>query len=129
MVKAVVIACVTDNLGAHALGGFAENCSTDKHFCKFCQVSHADFVADPLAVGPWRTPASYKADLQTVVDSEGRIAYCNGVKCASPMNKLTHYSVATPGLPPCLAHDFLEGIVDYDLALPAIFAFIQSLLY
>jgi len=41
----------------------------------------------------------------------------NGIKSNSVLNKLTHFHVCAPGLPPCLAHDLFEGIVDYDLAM------------
>lgn len=40
-----------------------------------------------------------------------------GIKSNSVLNKLTHFHVCAPGLPPCLAHDLFEGIVDYDLAM------------
>ena len=33
------------------------------------------------------------------------------------MNELTYFHVCAPGLPPCLAHDLLEGLVQYDMML------------
>lgn len=38
-----------------------------------------------------------------------------GIKQNSPLNKLNHFYVCNPGLPPCIAHDLLEGIIPYDL--------------
>lgn len=40
-----------------------------------------------------------------------------GIKSDSVLNKLKYYHVANPGLPPCLAHDMYEGVVQYDLML------------
>lgn len=40
-----------------------------------------------------------------------------GVKKNWPFNELSDFHVCMPGLPPCLGHDLLEGIVDYDMAL------------
>lgn len=41
----------------------------------------------------------------------------NGVKSNSVLNKLKYFHVCAPGLPPCLAHDLFEGVVEYDLAM------------
>lgn len=41
----------------------------------------------------------------------------NGVKSNSVLSKLKYFHVCAPGLPPYLAHDLFEGIVDYDLAM------------
>nr|XP_023666586.1 uncharacterized protein LOC111843326 [Paramormyrops kingsleyae]XP_023666587.1 uncharacterized protein LOC111843326 [Paramormyrops kingsleyae] len=40
-----------------------------------------------------------------------------GIKDNSVFNKLSNFHVCQPGLPPCLAHDLFEGVVDYDLAM------------
>lgn len=40
-----------------------------------------------------------------------------GIKADSIFNRLVYYHVCQPGLPPCLAHDLFEGVVDYDLSL------------
>lgn len=40
-----------------------------------------------------------------------------GVKKNSLLNNLANFNVCSPGLPPCIAHDLLEGVVSYDLCL------------
>lgn len=40
-----------------------------------------------------------------------------GIKTRSPLNKLSNFHVCSLGLPPCIAHDLLEGVVNYDLCL------------
>lgn len=40
-----------------------------------------------------------------------------GVKFDSCFNKLSHFHVCNPGLPPCLGHDLMEGCIAYDLSL------------
>ncbi|XP_074031616.1 uncharacterized protein [Leptinotarsa decemlineata] len=39
------------------------------------------------------------------------------VKSDSVLNRLTHFHVCSPGLPPCLGHDIFEGVVQYDVML------------
>lgn len=41
----------------------------------------------------------------------------NGIKSRSLLNKLDNFHVCGPSLPPCIAHDLLEGVVSYDLTL------------
>lgn len=41
----------------------------------------------------------------------------HGIKGNSVFNRLSNFHVCQPGLPPCLAHDLFEGVVDYDIAL------------
>lgn len=40
-----------------------------------------------------------------------------GIKADSALNVLKYYHVCTPGRAPCIAHDYFEGIVQYDLWL------------
>ena len=111
-VKAVVAAVIGDKLGAHVIGGFVENFRSCEHFCRFCDVSWSDFAVNPLAVGVAQAPTSHNADIQTVCDSECTMGRSNGIRGSSPLNKLSFFHVAAPGLPPCLRYDLLQGIVD-----------------
>ena len=43
----------------------------------------------------------------------------NSVKCDSVLNSLTFFHV-TEGLPPDAMNDLLEGVVKYELGLPAV---------
>lgn len=40
-----------------------------------------------------------------------------GIKFNSAFNKLKCYHVCLPGLPTCLGHDILEGVLAYDVKL------------
>ena len=111
------IACVIgDNLGSHYLGGFTENFSSAEYFCRNCHVRKEDFQRNPLSTATERTPASYSESLQELQNNPD-LKMHQGIKSNSVLNKLTHFHVCTPGLPPCLAHDLFAGIVDYDLAM------------
>ena len=48
-----------------------------------------------------------------------------GIKKNSPLNAIKSYHHCNPGLPPCIAHDLHEGIIQYDLML-AIKSFIKK---
>lgn len=111
------IACVIgDNLGSHYLGGFTENFSCAEYFCRYCHVKKEDFQRNPLSTATERTPASYSESLLEL-ENNPEILMHKGIKSNSVLNKLAHFHVCAPGLPPCLAHDLFEGIVDYDLAM------------
>lgn len=60
-----------------------------------------------------RTVDSYNNDVLTAVGKNNS----KGVKANSCLNELSFFHVCQPGLPPCLAHDILEGILQYDMQL------------
>ena len=60
-----------------------------------------------------RSANSYINSLQ----KKGKARHHQGVKFNSIFNQLKGFHVCNPGLPPCLAHDLLEGIVPYDVFL------------
>ncbi|XP_040356974.1 uncharacterized protein LOC120840351 isoform X1 [Ixodes scapularis] len=105
-----------DNLGSHAIGGFTENFSSSKYFCRFCEVSRAEFEKDAEVIAQKRTVDSYKACL-AYLEQNPCERERHGVTCDSPFNILQDFHVCKSGLPPCVGHDILEGIVRYDLAL------------
>lgn len=107
IVKAIVVAIVGDNLGAHNIGGFSENFSTGEYFCRFCTVGRSDFSSNALAVGALRTPTTYDIHASMAADTSCSLEQSSGVKCKSVFNKLGYFHVAKPGLPPCIGH---EGI-------------------
>ncbi|KAK3921010.1 Transcriptional repressor protein YY1 [Frankliniella fusca] len=65
-------------------------------------------------VFPKRTVDSYNYAVSKV---KGSVKSYEGVKYNSVFNTLENYHVCLPGLSPCLAHDWTEGIITYDLAL------------
>lgn len=48
-----------DNLGSHFIGGFTENFSRSRYFCRYCEITRSEFEADANAVGPPRTTETY----------------------------------------------------------------------
>lgn len=115
IVKGVVVAIAGDNLGSHSLGGFTENFSKSRRFCRYCTITRDSFVSDPTKLGPPRTPENYRSSVDIL--SEGSENIVDGIKSDSLLNSLEHFHVCKPGLPPCLGHDLFEGIVSADLQL------------
>lgn len=114
-VKCGLFCIAGDNLGSHCIGGFTENFSSSKYFCRYCEIKRSEFEADPNACGPPRTPERYDtavADLQAE-----NLQGVRGIKVNSIFNTLESFHVSQPGLPPCLGHDLFEGVMSYDLPL------------
>lgn len=115
LVKGAVVFIAGDNLGSHSLGGYIENFSTSRYFCRYCHVTIEYFFSKGGYYKSFkrRTPESYYESLSNIggnKDSEG-------VKFNSLFNNLEHFHVCAPGLPSCLGHDLLEGVVAYDAKL------------
>ena len=53
MEKCTVVLCgvAGDNLGSHSTGGFTENFSKSRFFCRFCTVGRSTFLPSPLTKG------------------------------------------------------------------------------
>lgn len=113
-IKGSVVFVAGDNLGSHQIGGYVENFSTNQYFCRYCYVTKAKFNAGKFWGYKRRTKETYECDLD-ICDITGESF--QGLKLNSVLNKLSHYHVANPGLPPCVAHDLYEGVVQYDLQL------------
>ncbi|ROL54946.1 hypothetical protein DPX16_23865 [Anabarilius grahami] len=58
--QGALIAIVGDNLGSHSVGGFTENFSKSKNFCRYCMIHRDDFEREPTKIGPLRTQEAYK---------------------------------------------------------------------
>ena len=116
IVQGAVIAFCGDNLGSHTIGGFTENFSRSKHFCRYCVIDRDTFTQSPTELGPSRTKQSHKDSVDLLAMNQG-LADVDGVKFDSVFNSLKYFHVCDPGLPPCLGHDLFEGVVSTDLAL------------
>ena len=115
LVHGTVAFIAGDNLGSHWVGGFVTNFSSAKHFCRYCLKSKESLKNSPSTLGELRTVTNYNAsvrDTRTLPNDN-----TDGVKFSSIFNELQFFHVSYPGLPPCLAHDLFEGIVQYDLPL------------
>lgn len=115
IIKGAVVFITGDNLGSHQLGGFTENFSTSTYFCRYCLITRDKLSHEETALEkyPTRTIENYKEALGNIGDQ----SQYQGVKFDSVFNNLTNYHVCNPGLPPCLGHDLLEGVVAYDVKL------------
>ncbi|XP_076322160.1 uncharacterized protein LOC143231523 [Tachypleus tridentatus] len=115
--KGSVAFVLGDNLGSHMIGGFVENFSSVSHNCRYCLISKDDLEGGNIF--PWdfdlRTQENYNSSVQEVCTNG--LVHHSGVKFDSVLNKLQHFHVTNPGLPPCLGHDLFEGIVKEDLHL------------
>ncbi|KAF2902353.1 hypothetical protein ILUMI_03830 [Ignelater luminosus] len=90
--KGSIIAVLADNLGSHEI---ANNTNMFDKYEK-------------------RTKAFYCRDVNETINKKQA---CRGVKANSYLNSLQHYHVCDSGLPPCIAHDWLEGVLQSDLSL------------
>lgn len=107
-IKGSVIFIIADNLGSHQIGGFFENFSTSKYFCRTCKINLDDFNESHYCRAELRNNNNYSLDANS--DEE-----TYGIKTISIFNKLNYFKVCQPGLPPCIAHDLYEGIVAQDV--------------
>ncbi|CAG9763786.1 unnamed protein product [Ceutorhynchus assimilis] len=109
--RGFLIAVVGDNLGSHQIGGFVESFSTETRFCRYCDISKfPDRKNNNCLFGKLRTKENYECDANMASFN----GISNGVKTNSVLNELQYFHVCLPGLPPCLAHDLLEGVVAID---------------
>ena len=112
--KCQLLSFLGDNLGCHMIGGFSESFSCH-YFCRYCLVTKAIFNDVPYEVGQLRDELHYSSALQCLKEQHSEMV--QGIKFDSVFNELQSYHVCKPGLPPCLGHDLLEGIVAVDMAL------------
>ena len=63
-----------------------------------------------------RNPDNYNESVR-FLENHPDVLLHEDVRTNGVFNKLTHFHVCQPGLPPCLAHDLFEGVVDFELAL------------
>lgn len=113
VVKGTLVAMLGDNLGSHQIGGFMENFNSE-YFCRYCYAKKVEFNRNPTKIFSLRTKTLHDSD---VMFAAVRGEITNGVKSDSILNKCKFFHVCAPGLPPCLAHDFAEGILACDFML------------
>lgn len=103
--KCDVLLFVSDNLGAHQIGGFIEAFNI-QFPCRFCLVSKEELQSG--LTGPKRTPDTHDAQVASVKQSPYLSSSC-GIKGPSFMSDLPHFHCTT-GLPSDIAHDLFEGV-------------------
>lgn len=114
IIKGTLIAFVGDNLGSHQIGGFIESFNTTNYFCRYCYCSDGCINMQYNTRTQLRTKVSHISDVDTALSLN---ELYRGVKYDSVLNTLKYYHVCSPGLPPCLAHDMYEGVVQSDVML------------
>lgn len=107
-----VVAMLGDNLGSHQIGGFAENFSSSKYCCRFCDKTQSEWQGNYRCTNISRNVENYNLSVHQAEKSKTIV---KGIKQNSPLNELNYFHVCNPGLPPCIAHDLFEGVVAYDL--------------
>ena len=105
--KGTVTMVITDNLAAHALGGFFSNFSTVQRFWRFCNCRKSQLDENlPVSTFALRTKNAHDNNLRAVLE-DPNLAVLYGIKDSSPLNTLSYFHVAD-GLPPDLCHDLFE---------------------
>lgn len=98
-VKAALFCIAGDNLGSHNIGGFTENFSTSKYFCRYCEVTKGEFLINPNVCGQQRNPDNYNSAVADLTEDRPIV---RGIKLNSDFNGLQAFHVCQPGLPPGL---------------------------
>lgn len=113
-VKGALYCIAGDNLGSHSIGGYTENFTHSRYFCRYCEVTREEFQKDPNLCEQPRTIETYDAAVTSLSEESREV---RGIKQRSVFNDLPNFHVCQPGLPPCLGHNIFERVLSYDLAL------------
>jgi uncharacterized C2H2 Zn-finger protein len=108
-----------DNLGQHQIGGLTENFSTANYICRYCYTTKENLKNFDYSVKEERTIATHARDLNQLqcLNQDSKTNSYNGVKHDSILNGLKYFHTCQLGLPPCIAHDLFEGVIQFDLIL------------
>lgn len=90
IVRGTVIAITGDNLGSHCIGGFTENFSKSRYFCRYCLIDRESFQQTPTKSGPARSVETYNNSVAQASLQEGM---ANGVKFDSVFNSVGHVNL------------------------------------
>lgn len=125
--KAGLLMIIGDNLGQHEMGGFLQ-CfnSSVSYVCRFClmegkQLQEKSLKEVSAETCRWRTKNHYDEALATLATlakkEKKKDDSVFGIKEKCLFNQLESFHCCAPALAPCLAHDLLEGICQYDLLI------------
>ena len=116
-VKGTVLYVAADNLAAHSLAGFQESFSGHR-VCRFCMASKEEIQDFEVSSGYFtlRNKEDHDRHVQDVMQDSSK-AQEYGVKRECILTENLCYFHAVHGYPPDILHDFLEGIVPFELAL------------
>ena len=99
-----------DNLGSNFIGGFQCSFSLSSYCCRFC-ITPPEELPHKYNQFKLRTIENYDDSITRLSNA----SLVTGIKVNSWFNSLKYFHVCQPGLPPCAAHDILEGIIKVDL--------------
>lgn len=106
-----------DNLAAHALAGFQESFIVEK-MCRFCMATRQEIRTKRVSAGfnTLRTKDVHGRQVREIKQDPSKVAHygVNG-GCALSIN-LKYFHVID-GFPPDILHNFLEGVVPFELFL------------
>jgi hypothetical protein len=112
-IKGSVVFVCGDNLGQHQLGGFLENFSSKTYICRYCHFDANKFDTNEVDIDELRTKTNYNENVGIAQDTS---KHSKGIKNDCVLNQLEYFHV-TSGLPPCIGHDWFQGVVSRDLYL------------
>lgn len=115
--KGILVGISADNLGANSICGFIQSFSVD-YFCKICLAQYDDiqnmFTEDKNIR---RTIESYNNHLQQIqMSTDPKKIHAFGIKEKCLFNELENFHIITNPTVDVM-HDFLEGVVPYELNL------------
>lgn len=118
-VKGSVTFIAADNLGAHILGGYVQCFSRMvKFICRHCMATQEDIQSPDIDINAIQKRDRILYDEQARnVSSEPETWRDYGLKTPSPLHSEGLSFHVAEGLPPDVAHDLLEGVVPYEIAL------------
>lgn len=116
-IKGTVLYVAADNLAAHALAGFQESFIVER-MCRFCMATREEIQTKNVSSGFYtlRTKDAHDSQVQEVKQDPSKVAHC-GVKGGCVLGENLKYFHAVDGFPPDILHDFLEGVVPFELHL------------
>lgn len=122
-VKGTVLYVAADNLAAHALAGFQESFIVPK-MCRFCMATRDEIQTKDISSGFYtlRTKEAHDRQVLEVKQDPSKTAQY-GVKGGCVLRESLKCFHAIDGFPPDILHDFLEGVVPFELYL-----FLQDLI-
>lgn len=116
-IKGTVLFVAADNLGAHSLAGFQESFTVER-MCRVCMATRQEIQTKSVRSGIYtlRTIDAHDQQVQEVEQDPSKVSGY-GVKGRCVLSEsLTHFHVVD-GYPPDILHDFLEGVVPFELCL------------
>ena len=120
-VKAGLAVIVGDNLGLHQLGEF-NACFSSGQICRICKATYSEVCKEHKVYAGIVDGFDPGLFTKTVYDDAAKLADLNGgastetcgIKTHCIFNSLQSFH-CSQSMPPCLGHDFFEGVMSYDV--------------